>query len=78
MREAFDQFCSTNADWLRPGYYLMRLRHYYRNRSRSDVRFTASFLSRQRNMEELKRDEIRRAQGLSRSAPECELSISLA
>ena len=42
---------STNADWLHPGQYLMRLRQYYRNRSEATFRFTASFLSRQQNPE---------------------------
>jgi hypothetical protein len=42
---------STNADWLPPGQYLMRLRQYYGNRSRAAFRFTASFLSRQQSPE---------------------------
>lgn len=36
-----------NCNWLRPGYYLMRLRQYYRKRSRSTFLFTESFLSPQ-------------------------------
>jgi hypothetical protein len=42
---------SASAPWLRPGYYLMRLRQYYRNRSEAAFRFTASSLSRQQNLE---------------------------
>lgn len=42
---------SAPGDWLRPGYYLMRLRQYYRNRSRAAFRLAAPFLPRQQNPE---------------------------